>query len=306
MIVGVEAAVLYQNISFWVETNRANKKNFFKGKYWTYNSARAYSELFPFWDASKIVRLLIKLEAKDLIESGVFNKQGYDRTKWYTTSVEKPICQNRQMDSSKTVNGLSENGKAIPDINTNIKPDTLVGKAKSTEKKYTKDDIRLTDSLYFTISKSFPNHKVFFERKAKDADYLELNKLNRIDGYSYEQIEKVLKWLYTSYSPDGNFDWKKQILSTNKLRKHFFRLTEQMEQAKKSGQYRPQTYSSTPPSERKKVHMPAEVEKKVSPEEAEKNRLILDLVRAKKVSFSDMKTLKSKSIDELQAILNPV
>lgn len=305
MIVGVEAAVLYQNISFWVETNRANKKNFFEGKYWTYNSARAFAELFPFWGSSKVFRLLLKLEDKNLIESGEFNKAGYDRTKWYTT-VPDTIFQNRKMDSPKSENGFSKNGEAIPDINTNKKPNTNVRKAKSTEIKYTKDDIRLTDSLYFTISKSFPNHKIFFERKAKDSDYMELNKLHRIDGYTYEQIEKVLKWLYTAYSPDGNFDWKKQILSTNKLRKHFFRLVEQMEQSKKSGQYRPQMYSTTPPSERKTAYKPVEDEKKVSPEEAAKNRIILDLVRAKKASFSDMKSLKSKTLAQLREMLNPV
>lgn len=302
-LVGVECAVLYQNISFWVETNRANNRNFVEGKYWTYNSARAFAELFPFWSSSKVVRLLIKLEESNLIESGEFNKQGYDRTKWYT------ICQNRQMDSLESANGVAKNGKAIPDINTDIKPDTniIVRKEKTAEVKYTKDDIRLTDSLYHTIAKIFPNHKQFSKRKAKDSDYLEMNKLHRLDGYSYKQIEDVMKWLYTGYQPSEKFDWKRNILSTNKLRQKFFQLSEQFDADKKAGRYRSYSYSTKAPSDRKPVvAAPVEKERVVSQEEADKNRVILDLVRAKKVSFSDMKTLKSKTLAELKEMLNPV
>lgn len=53
---------------------------------------------------------------------------------------------------------------------------------------------------------------------------------------------------------------------------------------------------------RKAIDPPKEPEMKVSPEEAEKNKIILALIRAKKVSFRDMKSLKSKSIDELQKL----
>lgn len=304
MIVGVEAAVLYQNISFWVETNRANNKNFFEGKYWTYNSARAFSELFPFWSSSKIVRLLIKLEEKKLIESGEFNQRGYDRTKWYTT-----ICQNRQMDLPKSANGFARIGRAIPDINTDKKPDSNTRKEKDVKKSYTKDDIKLTDSLFLTVAKLFPNHKKLASRKAKDSDYMEMNKLHRIDGYSYKDIETVLKWLYSGYKPNPNsdFDWKDVIKSVGNLRKHFVNLSQQYEKDKKTGRYRPINYDSRPPEKRKPAAKPIERdEPKISPEEAEKNKLILALVRAKKVHFSEMKSLKSKTADELRDMLNPV
>jgi len=297
-LVGVECAVLYQNISFWVETNRANNRNFVEGKYWTYNSARAFAELFPFWTSSKVVRLLIKLEESNLIESGEFNKQGYDRTKWYT------ICQNRQMDLPESVNGVAEIGKAIPDINKDIKTDTNVRQDKSD--KYTKDDIRLTDSLFFTVAKLFPTYKKLVDRKPTDKDYIEMNKLHRIDGNEYKLIEDVMKWLFTGYKPTDTFDWKDQIKSPYKLRKHFDTLRNQFEKAKKTGQYRNYEYSTKSPSERKPVPKPVDDEVKISPEEAAKNRLILDLVRAKKASFSDMKTLKSKTLAQLREMLNPV
>lgn len=60
-------------------------------------------------------------------------------------------------------------------------------------------------------------------------------------------------------------------------------------------------YDKTP---KKPQPKPVEQRKeiKVTPEEAEKNRIILDLVRSKKYTFSEMKMLKSKSLDELKAL----
>ena len=44
---GVNCAILLQHIWHCVRKNEANEKNFYDGNYWTYNSARAFSEMFP-------------------------------------------------------------------------------------------------------------------------------------------------------------------------------------------------------------------------------------------------------------------
>ena len=44
-IVGVNGAVLFWNITFWVMKNKANDKHFYDGNYWTYNSTQAFTEL---------------------------------------------------------------------------------------------------------------------------------------------------------------------------------------------------------------------------------------------------------------------
>ena len=33
--VGLNAAVIFQNITFWIEKNQANRRNFRDGRYWT-------------------------------------------------------------------------------------------------------------------------------------------------------------------------------------------------------------------------------------------------------------------------------
>lgn len=126
---GIEAAILLQNISFWIEKNKANEKHFHDGKYWTYNSVRAFSELFSYMSESTIRRNLLKLETEGLVETGNYNSLSFDRTCWYTTTekglfiLNKSICQFEQTHLVKTSNPINQKEGTIPDINTDIKPD---------------------------------------------------------------------------------------------------------------------------------------------------------------------------------------
>ena len=46
--VGIVAAILYKNIQYWCLKNKANEINEHDGLFWTYNSMKAYQELFPY------------------------------------------------------------------------------------------------------------------------------------------------------------------------------------------------------------------------------------------------------------------
>lgn len=56
---GVNEAILLQNIVFWL-LNKANGSNYYD-TYWTYNSHKAFKELFPFWTENQIRRILESL-----------------------------------------------------------------------------------------------------------------------------------------------------------------------------------------------------------------------------------------------------
>lgn len=119
---GILEAILIKNIWFWIEKNRANEKNFYDGTYWTYNSTRAFNELFPYASESSIKRALKGLQEKGIIKTGNYNKSAYDRTLWYAfTDLGKSIVSNRQMEMNKSSNGNEQNGLTIPDINTDDK-----------------------------------------------------------------------------------------------------------------------------------------------------------------------------------------
>ncbi len=125
-LVGADAATLFQNISFWCMRNAANGQNEHDGRFWTYNSVKAFTELFPWLSVAQIRRALKRLEDAGLIVSGCFNKTGYDRTKWYAVGDEGlrfSNCSGAQIDLSKSANRFDTEGEPIPDVKPVAKPD---------------------------------------------------------------------------------------------------------------------------------------------------------------------------------------
>lgn len=116
--VGLNAAIIYQHIVFWVTKNAANDerdKHFHEGKWWTYQSIRGLGLLFPYMTENQIRRAVEKLEEVGFIGTGNFNETAYDRTKWF--------CVLRQIDLASMPNGFGENAEPIPDRNPDKIPD---------------------------------------------------------------------------------------------------------------------------------------------------------------------------------------
>lgn len=86
--IGLNEAIVLQQIHYWLEINKKSKKNFHNKKYWTYNSVRNMKTQFPFLSESTIKRTLMNLENKKYIISDTFNKKTFDRTKWYTINYK--------------------------------------------------------------------------------------------------------------------------------------------------------------------------------------------------------------------------
>lgn len=119
---GILEAILLNNLWFWIEKNKANNTNFYDGYYWTYNSTRAFNELFPYVSQRQIQNALKRLIDNEILQTGNYNKMAYDRTLWYAfTKKGKCIMQKCKMEDANLLNGSVENVKPIPDINTNNK-----------------------------------------------------------------------------------------------------------------------------------------------------------------------------------------
>lgn len=80
----LDEAVFFNNICYWVETNRYNEINKKDGKYWTYNSDTSLKKMFPYFSISAIRRMRRNLLKAGLIEIGNYNKWKQDKTTWYT------------------------------------------------------------------------------------------------------------------------------------------------------------------------------------------------------------------------------
>lgn len=110
---GLLEAILFYNISYWVQKNEANEKNFFDGDYWTYNSASAFSKLFPYTSKRKIEIALKNLRDNGLIKTGNYNENKYDRTLWYSLGeVGRAILRTGDMDV--TVASLRSHSEVAP------------------------------------------------------------------------------------------------------------------------------------------------------------------------------------------------
>jgi hypothetical protein len=93
---GITEAILLYNLRFWIAKNKANGKHFHNGRTWTYNSCKAFGELFSYLSESQIKRALASLVKQDAILKDNFNRMPYDRTNWYALTDESklPIVRN--------------------------------------------------------------------------------------------------------------------------------------------------------------------------------------------------------------------
>jgi hypothetical protein len=103
---GLHESIILNNIRFWVKKNQSNKKHFYNGFYWTYNSINAFCDLFPYLSYDQIRRSLENLQKNNAIGVGNFNQNPYDKTKWY--------CVLNQTDMATMPNRNGEDAKPIP------------------------------------------------------------------------------------------------------------------------------------------------------------------------------------------------
>jgi hypothetical protein len=108
-VIGLNEAIILQQIHYWIEVNRKANTNFKDGRYWTYNSIKKWHDNdFSFWSASTVKRTFASLKDKGLLIVSNYNKAGYDRTKWYSIDYDKLKALDLAIDPNWT-NGLTRN-----------------------------------------------------------------------------------------------------------------------------------------------------------------------------------------------------
>lgn len=136
---GVNEAIMIANFQFWITKNKANDKNYFDGHYWTYNSKRAFLELFPFWSEQNIKTILKHLKDQGVIITGNYNKNNYDHTLWYAFADDNTwlnnikqnntsLSENQPIDRLELTNRAAETNRPIPDIIPDVNTDNKENK----------------------------------------------------------------------------------------------------------------------------------------------------------------------------------
>ena len=122
---GIPEAILIANFQFWIAKNKANGENLREGRTWTYNSVKAFTELFPYMSIKQVRRALDSLVAADVLVTANHNESACDRTLWYAFSDES-IFLSGQSHLPKRANGSAGKGKSLigADVNADEKPDS--------------------------------------------------------------------------------------------------------------------------------------------------------------------------------------
>ena len=106
-LIGLHEQLVLQQINYWVAINEKAKNNFKDGFYWTYNTYEGWLVQFPYMSLRTLKGVFHSLEAKGFVISGNFNKNSFDRTKWYRIDhncldsfIESAKCKSCTMESA--------------------------------------------------------------------------------------------------------------------------------------------------------------------------------------------------------------
>jgi hypothetical protein len=219
---GMEGAVLISNLQFWISKNHANGKHFHAGRTWTYNSAKAFAELFPYLSDRQIRRALDRLVEQGVLIKGNFNETTYDRTLWYAFADESKFLS-WSVHSPNLVNGKTKSGESLTDIkqieNTDNPPLPPSGGCESKEQK---------------LKRKQPVSLKTFADKCKEAGepvmsgYEPLIRYAEGVGLPMEFVQLAWDVFKAEHSPGGanerrlQADWRRHFL--NYVTKGYYRL----------------------------------------------------------------------------------
>lgn len=210
---GIEEAIILNNLFFWIRKNVANDKHLHDGRYWTYNTNKALSRLFPYISDGKIFRALKHLEDADMIVKGNYNKNKMDRTCWYAFSdnglkvlsslgysINPPFQQNDNNDFSNMKNANCQNGMTIPYINTDINKED---KDKSLSKKEDGVDFEMIKSKWEETNPNLASVRMINDKRKKA-----IRALLKNNNADVEDLINAFKIISISSFCQGSKGWK--------------------------------------------------------------------------------------------------
>lgn len=112
--VGVHAAVVFENIAYWIEHNRKAGKNEREGRFWMFSTQSDLAGQFEYLSLKQTRTAIEKLIDAEYIMPGCFNRHGYDRTRWYTLAEKgNSVVRKRKIDVPAEANGQTKRAEGI-------------------------------------------------------------------------------------------------------------------------------------------------------------------------------------------------
>lgn len=208
--IGINGAIILENLYFWCKKNKANNKNFFENNFWTYNSIKAWKELLPYFSEKQIRTTLDKLEKMNLIKTGNYSKLKYNRTKWYSLTADAlMLFGDDKKEFSICTKGINESVQKgetnITVINTVINKDTLkesYKEKKGNEKK--EEEGILNSEIHLTNQKEEKRKKERIAPRKKKKVVPNKEELMTL----FEEVAEKYNWFFDyELEADKFLDW---------------------------------------------------------------------------------------------------
>ena len=228
---GLVEAILLNIIAFWVKQNTLNDQNKHEGRYWTYNTFKAFAGLYPYFSERTIKRAIQHLIEADLILVGNFDNDRFrhtnyytltDRAKEYFSECPNRECQNGTIGSAKMT--LSYNNISNIENNNTVINNTDITLGAS----LVSDETKRKKELFAQFWDAYPKCKRKVDKKGSEIAFLKIKNLELIfpdimaslevwkrewskDNFEYVPMTK--KWITHEYWTVTDMRTEKQIVA---------------------------------------------------------------------------------------------
>ena len=264
---GIEAALLYNHLTFWLVHNKIQGINQINGKTWTYDTSEAITKYFPYFTPKQIKYALAKLCDAGIIIKAQLSPDKFNKTNWYSLADETVLSYSNNvydetklsdrsdkressigqicpMDRTNMSDLHNTDTKLTDTINTSYKvpeePSASAEKesAKASPKEKPKKrmpefpaDVRdLAAEMIKALMKYNPDYR---PPGNLERFLINVNQLLHRDERAAERIMQVLEWALADNVERENFNgWSSVMYSKNPpetLRKHFSKIARQMD-----------------------------------------------------------------------------
>lgn len=223
---GIEEAIILHSIFFWLSKNASNNKHFYDGLYWFYNSKKAFVEMFPYMNETKISRSIKKLEEKGIVVKGNYSKDKWDKTNWYALTKNgidymvrngyknndlQSLLQNDLFDSVKMNDGACQNERCInnytdSNTNSNKEEDIIISSKKNDYQAIVDCWNEINGKRLGKVTKVTERRKKAIKKALEDNGIEQETLMN-----FFKSLPLADKWLYNPNKQHANwkpdFDW---------------------------------------------------------------------------------------------------
>ena len=210
---GVNAAIVFNHILYWLDYNSPNPASHREGKIWMYETQEAMAEFFGFLSEKEVRNAIKILVDEGLLLKAHFHDDGWTKTNWYTVYDQELIDKSPvKKVSSKRPQGLIDTAPPGSSILPAGAHDHI--REDKQEEKHTNTSAEAR-SLALYLFQRLKNRSPGFKEPNIDRWAKEMDKLLQLDHREEGEIIQLI-----DFSEKHKF-YKQAILSPSAIRKHY-------------------------------------------------------------------------------------